>query len=162
MPNVKMPPEFPIGCEPEVIVKAINDMLKDLEANEYDINLVIQYSPLINLGRSELTRRESELSRIQNKAIVNESKWLGRISIVVAVIALAISIIGELGSGSWKDKEIAALNNIANNPDVSQVLHEQNDILVKIQTQLSTGIICTLKPNKLQVIDKKPPHPEKK
>jgi len=49
-----IPANYPDGCTPEEIRTAIKDMQADLVASSYRINAVLQYSPLINLGQSEL------------------------------------------------------------------------------------------------------------
>lgn len=116
MPTI--PENYPDGCESEQIKTTIREMQNHLVQNGFQVNSVLQFSPLINLGQSELERR-------QNEAIVTQSKRMGYISLAIAVIALGISIHGDRGSSEWEQKQLT--------------------ILEKVSSQLNTGITCVLK-----------------
>lgn len=142
MPTI--PANYPEGCNPEQIKTAIREMQNELARTDYQINLVLKFSPLINLGQFELERR-------QNEAVVRQSKILGYISLGIALVALGISFLNALDSSNWERNQIAVLEQIEKNTEISKTLEQNTTYLQEINKQLGKEITCVLKSGDVKV-----------
>lgn len=93
----------------------------------------------------------SELERRQNEAVVRQSRFVGFISLGIAILALAISVEGSMSSTKWEKQQLALLETISKNVDIAPIVTQQTSMLGKIGTQLDTGMTCILKGEPVKV-----------
>ena len=143
---LQIPLNYPNDCTPDQIRSTIVDIQSELETTGFQINDVLRFSPLINLGQSELERR-------QNAAVVKQSKILGFISIGVAVVALAVAGLGAASSAKWEAEQIGLLTTISGNTNIAERLSSQTALLEKIEARVSSEITCVLDSSEIEVAD---------
>lgn len=129
MPNVYDGyPEKKTDKEIKVILKEYTD---EIFKSRADINTVLQWTPLIQLGQAELQGRSV-------KRVTRASFFISAISILIAISSLWISNQNSTSSGEWESKQIESLNNIKSSIEKqSQMfeteLKENNTILNDIK-----------------------------
>ena len=144
--SLNIPEKFPDSCTREEIDSTIRDILDLVLKEPLDIHQVQRYTPLITLGHSELDRRESA-------AIVKQSKRLGRISIAVAMLAVAIAAYGSLSSAAWQNQQIEILSRIGDNTNIDDHLSSQSALLEKIEAHASSEVTCVLKSSEIEIAE---------
>lgn len=76
---------FPIGCTDKELTTAISEYANEITKNKADINVVLQCSPLIQLGLGELQGRFT-------KRTMWASLVIAVLSIILSALALYVSI----------------------------------------------------------------------
>jgi len=94
--------DFPHKMNDEQIGETIKLYMKEIIQSGSHENIVIQCYPLIALGQHELERR-------QTTRITRFTTGVSFASILIAIIALAISIINTMSSTRWEKRQIESL-----------------------------------------------------
>lgn len=144
--SVNIPKNYPTDCTLDQIRSTILDIQSELERVGFNINSVLQFSPLINLGQSELERRQSAV-------VVRQSKILAFVSVGVAVVALLIAGFGAASSAEWEAKQIELLTTIGGNTNISAHLTAQAVLLEKIEADINSEITCVRKSTDVAAAD---------
>ena len=141
-----IPANYPDGSSDNEIKTAIREMQDDLASAKYSINAVLQFSPLINLGQFELERRQST-------AILKQSRVVSGISILIALLAVGISVAGNISSSEWESVQLKALSSINSNTKIAPLLHDQKQTLESISVQLEKETVCVIKGQEDNVLE---------
>ena len=144
--SLNIPQNFPDSCSPEQINSTIRDILDLVLKEPLDIHQVQRNTPLITLGHSELDRRESA-------NVIKQSKRLGRISIAVAILALAIAGYGSVSSAEWQNQQIEILSRIGDNTNIDDHLSSQSALFEKIEAHASSEATCVLKSSESEIAE---------
>jgi len=97
--------DYPHGRSEEQISKAIEDFADEITASDGDINTVLRLTPLIVIGHAELQSR-------QTRRITRVSVGLGILSIVMAGVALWVSIASNWTNSDSQKQELEFLKGI--------------------------------------------------
>ena len=108
-----IPRNYPHGMSSNEIEQQVREYLDEIVKSGSDDNVVIQYYPLIALGQYELSKR-------QNGRITRISIGISGISLLIAIIALCISLIGTSSSSNWENRQIKELKTIEEKLDPVQ------------------------------------------
>jgi len=121
-------PKFPYGVDDNMLKTAIKEYADEIFTKRADINVVLQLTPLLILGQNELQSR-------RNKRVTWFSFSISFLSLLVAGIALFVSLSGTRVSETWKNEQLQALTKM--NADVNKQTNAIADIL-KSQTLAAT------------------------
>lgn len=113
-----IPLNYPSGCSIEEILKVINDLSQEIIASGGDINKVLRFVPIINIGQAELQKRILEKSNKIVDDLHKETKQLKEIAELnskssevyakatqyISIIALVISVIAVFISSYFSTK----------------------------------------------------------
>jgi cell division protein FtsL len=94
--------EFPHNMSDEQIGEAIKLYMDKIIQSGSQENIVIQCYPLVALGQHELEKR-------QTNRLTRFTSWISYVSIFIAIVALAISIINTRSSSRWEQRQIESL-----------------------------------------------------
>jgi len=127
--------DYPHGGSEREISKAIEDFADEITLSEGDINTVLRLTPLIVIGHAELQSR-------QTKRITRVSIGLGILSIVMAAVALLVSMAGNWTNSDSQRQQLELLKGIHNelqlkNQD-SEWQKQQVELLRAIHLELQT------------------------
>ena len=102
---MEVPHDYPYGCDDKRISSILREYANEIVASDGNVNKVLQLAPLIVIGQAELQGRQtSRISRI--------SVGLGVLSIVIAVVALWVSIANSRTDASWRTSQSEVLKTI--------------------------------------------------
>lgn len=131
----KLYKEYPHGCSDKQISKAIEDYANEITTSEGDLNTVLQLTPLMVVGHAELQSR-------QTKRITRVSVGLGILSIVIAGIALWVSIASNWTNSDSQTQQLELLKAIQHQVQMqnngSDLLRQQLETLKAIHSELQT------------------------
>ena len=96
---------YPHGLDDQALQNAVNSYSQAIYDSRANINVVLQYSGLLQLGQLELQRRIAD----RNTAT---SKRLAYVSLAVAAVALLLSLLGTWSSSRWESAQLAAIAEI--------------------------------------------------
>ena len=110
MPNsqIVVSEDFPQDMSDKQLQEAVKGYLSQIKESGSQENVVIRCYPLIALGLNELQAR-------QNKLVTRISIGIGVVSLVVAAVALCISIDGASSSDESSARQIALLEELNRN-----------------------------------------------
>ncbi len=98
---------FPHGLDDGMLLAAVNEYADAIFTSKADINVVLQLSPLVQLGQYELQKRAFERSnRLATRT--------GYMSLGIALIAVLISIGGTWSSSKWEDRQMSRIDELVN------------------------------------------------
>ena len=100
-------PDYPHGLSDKKLVAAIQEYATTINTSRANINTVLQFSPYISLGLNELQSR-------QNKRTTYVSFGVGLVSLIVAGVALHISIDSSRSGDLSSARQIALLEEVNN------------------------------------------------
>ena len=110
--SVAISKKFPTDLNDTEINLAIKGMSDEILNSGANINSVMQFSPLIQMGQNELQ------SRVLQKS-ANESSRTERIALGIAIFSVIISLtlywLSSLSDNKWKDQELSILQKIEAN-----------------------------------------------
>jgi hypothetical protein len=131
----KLYKDYPHGCSDKQISKAIEDHANEITAAGGDINTVLRLTPLMVVGHAELQSR-------QTKRITRVSVGLGMLSIVIACIALWVSIAGNWTNSDSQKQQLELLKAIQHEVQTqnsgSDLQRQQLETLKAIHFELQT------------------------
>jgi hypothetical protein len=93
---------YPHGLDDQALQNAVQSYIQAIYDARANINTVLQYSPLLQLGQSEMQRRIAD----RNAAT---AKRLTYVSLGVATVALLLSVLGTWSSSRWESAQLAAI-----------------------------------------------------
>jgi hypothetical protein len=128
----KLVKEYPHGCSDKQISKAIEDYANEITASGGDINTVLRLTPLMVVGHAELQSR-------QTKRITQVSVGLGILSIVIAGVALLVSILGNRSNTDSQNQQLELLKTIQRDvqkQNTSDMQKQQLETLKAIHSEL--------------------------
>ena len=99
---VEINQKYPHGLPDADIERYIQGYAEEIFDKRGDINTVMWAAPMIHLGRAELQSRGIERG-------TRFTKLVSYSSIVVALVALAISIINSRSSSRWEERQLQLL-----------------------------------------------------
>lgn len=117
---------YPEKCSNKEIKELIREYSEEIYKERGHINTVLQFTPMIQLGLSELQNR-------QNKKIAYLSLSIGIISLLVAAVALYISINSGNKNYQTNKKYIESLDSL--NQNISE---QSNATLILNKTLMET------------------------
>ena len=82
---------YPRELEDEQIIAEMKDIQRYLQAGGFDLNDVMQLTPVLQLGANELHSRNIERQAQISQKYADTSKRLSIISVVIAVTALIVA-----------------------------------------------------------------------
>jgi type VI protein secretion system component VasK len=103
--NLVIHSNYPHGMNNREIEEHVRKYLDEIVKSGSDDNVVIQCYPLIALGQYELSKR-------QNNRITKISICISGVSLLIAIIALCISLMGTSSHSSWENAQIKELKAI--------------------------------------------------
>lgn len=118
MPDVGRP--YPLAWSDEEILGQLVDSAVELEKRGFDINAVLQLTPIMSVGQSELVRRAGQRNAESAERIARSSRQLAIVAVVIAVATLLVTV----GLAVWQDRSSRDWQN------------EQTRILVQIRDEL--------------------------
>ncbi|MCX6747760.1 MAG: hypothetical protein NTW98_02320 [Candidatus Nomurabacteria bacterium] len=109
-----IPTNYPSGSTDEQIQQAVKELSEDIMKSQANINTVLAFAPLIQLGQNEIQKRILEKSvktahKSERTAIVVAS-----FSIVLSLIAIFFSYLSFASDEKWQKDETRLLNEINN------------------------------------------------
>jgi hypothetical protein len=133
MPNsqISVSNDFPQGMSNKQLQAAVNDYLAKVRESGSQENIVIQCYPLIALGLNELQAR-------QNKIVTCISIFIGGVSLIVAGVALYISIAGTDSSDKTSARQVALLEEL--NKNVLESHKAVKETLFELQATLKQQV----------------------
>ncbi len=117
---------YPSKIETKKLKRIINEYTEELYASRANINTVIQLSPLIQLGQSELQGR-------QNRRIEVISTIISLTSLIIAIGSIYIAIQSDASSNRWEKNQGTQLNTLDKH---NKQLIERMDSIVEINKRL--------------------------
>lgn len=96
---------YPHGMKDEEIEGAIKEYSAEIHSSKANMNTVLQFSPLIQLGQLELQRR-------QTKRVTTLSVIFSIVSLLVAGSALFVSFYSSRASSRWERSQINLLKEL--------------------------------------------------
>ncbi len=96
---------YPSGLKDEQIESLVKEYSEAIYNHRAKLNVVLQYSPLIQLGQYELMKR-------QNQRVTRLTTTVSTVSLVIAVIALWMSWLNTQSSDAWEKNQVALLQDI--------------------------------------------------
>ena len=121
---IEVSKDFPQGMPRKQLQTAVDSYLSKVRESGSQENVVMQCYPLIALGLNELQARE-------NKLIMWISIFIGAVSMIVAGVALCISVNGARSSDDSSTRQIALIE--ALNKNVLESQRVIKETLVKSQ-----------------------------
>jgi hypothetical protein len=103
MPHIY--PHFPYKCTNKQLKETVQGYSEEIYKQHGNINTILQISPLLQLGISEIQGRT-------NRKITYLSLSISILSLIVAGIALYISFQSGEFEGVWKNEQINILNTL--------------------------------------------------
>lgn len=102
---MELPRNYPYGCGDQQIALMLREYADEIAASGGNVNKVLQLAPLIVIGQSELQGRQtSRVTRI--------SFGLGVLSVVIALVALWVSIANSRTDANWQASQSEGLKTI--------------------------------------------------
>jgi hypothetical protein len=102
---MNMPENYPYGSDEKEISSALRGYADEIIASGGDVNTVLQLAPLIVIGHTELQSR-------QTNRVTRISVGLGILSLVIALVALWVSIANNRTETHWQTTQLELLNRI--------------------------------------------------
>lgn len=103
---------YPSDYTDDEIRNTINDFSKKIMDAKFDINAVMQLSPPIQLGQNELQKRILDRSAIETSRIQKLAIFIAVISIILALVAIYLSLQNSRFESEWKERQINLLESI--------------------------------------------------
>jgi hypothetical protein len=119
--------DYPTNVKTKELKRIIKEYIDELFNSRADINIILQLSPLIQLGQSELQNR-------QNKRIEITSTLISISSLVIAIISVYIAVRSDVSSDRWEKNQNIQLNTL----DIhNKQLIDRLDSLISINKALT-------------------------
>jgi len=96
---------YPDGLTTKELRSAIKAYANEISTKRGDINTVLQFSPLIQIGTSEIQARRTV--------------WATKVSLLIALLALGIAIIGVRSGSEWEGNQLQLLEAMDQNVKVT-------------------------------------------
>lgn len=129
---MNLPANYPYGCSEAQISKSLREYADQIIASDAQINTVLQLTPLIVIGNTELQSR-------QTKRVTRVSVGLGILSVLIAAVALWISITNNIASSKSRSTELELLKEIERDLQLHSNLQMQQSELLKGIVQSKPG-----------------------
>jgi len=121
---MELPEKYPYGCSEKEISSALRKYAGEIIASEGNVNKVLQLAPLIVIGHTELQSR-------QTSRITGISVGLGILSLVIAIVALWVSIANSRTDAYWQTTQSEMLRTIGQDVHSSRDLQAADVELLK-------------------------------
>jgi|GEM_PF-2044512 hypothetical protein len=129
---MELPDNYPYGCSDEVISASLKACADEIAASNAQTNKVLQLAPLIIVGHSELQNR-------QTKRITRLSIGLGVLSLIIAGVALWISVAGNSSNTRWQTTNLELLRGLNEQfESCARIQAQQVDVLKSIDQKTQT------------------------
>ncbi len=121
--------QYPHGMKDKEIAEAIKEYSIEIHNSKANINTVMQFSPLIQLGQIELQGR-------QTKRVTTLSIVVSIVSLLIAGLALYVSLSSSRVSSQWEESQINLLRELKiETSNISQKLEATIKATKKIYKQ---------------------------
>ncbi|WP_372865250.1 hypothetical protein [Spongiibacter sp.] len=118
---------YPHGLKDREIEFLVNQYAAEIFEKGASTNAVLQFSPLIQLGTNELQSRQS-------KRITMLSIGISVLSLLIASLALYVSLVSSRSSNQWREEQLMALSQM----EISTA--QSNDaLIIAIRKELEKG-----------------------
>ena len=102
---MEQPRNYPYGCGDQQISLMLREYADEISASGGNVNKVLQLAPLIVIGQAELQGR-------QTRRVTRISLGLGILSVVIALVALWVSLSNSRTDATWQASQSEWLNTI--------------------------------------------------
>jgi hypothetical protein len=125
---------YPHGLDDQALQNAVNSYIQAIYDARANINVVLQYSPLLQLGQSEPQRRIAD----RNAAT---ARRLTYVSLGGAGLALVLTVLATLSSARWETAQLAAIAEM--NARLEKLVAEQTrevEMLTKVPSEVGAEV----------------------
>ncbi len=91
-PQLSIPLGYPRQLSNEQITSTIDNIQTVFEKGKYNINVLMRFAPLLQIGANELQSRNVDRQAQISREYADTSKRLSLISVVIAVIAIIVAV----------------------------------------------------------------------
>lgn len=142
---IKPNSDYPHGLKDKEIEDGIKYFYNEMYKSKTNINKVLLFTPMIQLGQNELQSRHT-------KRITRLSLGIGILSLLIAALALYVSSYSSKSSTRWESKQIELLDSIKQ--DINSNANKLNEHL-KNEFSITNSRISEKKDTNVPGINKK-------
>jgi hypothetical protein len=130
MQNLK--PNYPHGSTKREIETVIRDYSKQIAEDEGDINTVLQLTPIILLGQSEIQGRF-------NKTTIGISLGVAFLSLLISGVALWVAFYSDSSNAGWEERQLKFLEQIRDNTYANKSDHTSTQRISTEESNLNVN-----------------------